>query len=181
MNSEYCGGKPLQLYHKHIFHKALWKKCISVIFPSNDWWFSFPCDFSLSLRKLRACGGWNLVIKQRRVSLFDSIIIASAAQMSAGRHRTCFCFTSSQVHSKRRLVGECGENRRASQRELRKTRITSWTVFNHSAIPHCLTWQRDSARGRKAGERMRCEHMWGFCGFLFWDGPWWMGFNILHK
>lgn len=109
-------------------------------------------------------------IKQIRESLFDSIIIASAAQMSEGTRKTCFCSTSSQVHSKRRLVRECGENRRASQHELRKSRITSWTGFIHSAIPHCLTWQRDSARGWKSGERTWCEHMWGFCGFSFWDG-----------
>ncbi len=116
-------------------------------------------DFSLSLRKLIACGGWNLVIKQRRGSLFDSIIIASAAQMSAGTRRTCFCSTSSQVHLKRWLVGERGENRRASQRELRKTGITSWTVFIHSAIPHSLTWQREWARGGKSGENEVWTHV----------------------
>lgn len=110
-------------------------------------------------------------IKQRRVTLFESIITASAAQTSEGTRKTCFCSASSQVHSKRRLVGECGENRRASQRELRKSRITSWTAFIYSVIPHCLTWQRDSARGWKTGRRTRCEHTWGFWGFLFWDGP----------
>lgn len=119
-------------------------------------------------------------IKQRRVNLFDSIIIASAAQMREGTRRTCFCSTSSQVHSKRRFVGERGENRRASQHEIRKSRITSWMGFIHSAIPHCLTWQRDLARGWKTGERTRCEHMWGFCGFPFWDRP--DGWTLLsHK
>lgn len=78
-------------------------------------------------------------IKQRRVNLFDSIIIASAAQMREGTRRTCFCSTSSQVHSKRRFVGERGENRRASQHELRKSRITSWMGFYpfcHPTLSH---------------------------------------------